>query len=414
MAHTSFLHTRLRHKLLVLTAAASLVGGHVSAQSTEPIRIGSLFILSGSAANYGRFAEQGIRMALDEINAQGGVLGRPLELVLEDDQGRAAVGIQAARKMVYQDKVNALIGVDSSGVALGLVPTMPTLRTPLILTHAATPHATGRLCNAYTFRISVNEQQNMRSAAELAASTNAKRWTTIGPDYAFGHEVWEYFGRHLKELKPDAELMEQTAFPRFGAEDFTPFINAIMQAKPDGVVISVWGGDLVNFVRQANNLGFFNQGFELMFAIGAATEVLTALGEQMPEGVWLGTRWWYDAHDNPRNAKFVADFKQRYGSPPSYNAEGAYAAIYAVKTAIEKAGSADNQAIATALKGLTVDTPAGALSFRQGDNQVLIGPTWGKSGPMHPVDKIRTLVNPKTFDGATVTLPLDQTGCTPS
>src|SRR5690606_6715457 len=177
--------------------------------------------------------------------------------------------------------------------AMGLVPTMPGLRTPLILTHAATPHATGKLCNPYTFRISVNEAQNMRAAAELAAKMDAKRWTTIGPDYAFGHEVWEYFGNYLKAAKPDVELMSQTAFPRFGAEDFTPFINAVMQAKPDGVMISVWGGDMVNFVRQANNLGFFDQGFEVMFAVGAATEVLAALGPQLPEGVWLGTRYWY-------------------------------------------------------------------------------------------------------------------------
>jgi len=408
--HSSF----LRKTLLALSAASLCLGSTASAQTGDPIRLGSLFILSGSAATYGRFAEQGIRMAVDEINAQGGVFGRPLEVLIEDDQGRAAVGIQTARKLVYQDKVHALLGVDSSGVASALVPTLPALATPIILTHAATPHATGKLCNAYTFRISVNEQQNMRAAAELAASTRAKRWTTIGPDYAFGHEVWEYFGRHLRELKPDVELMTQTAFPRFGAEDFTPFINAIMQAKPDGVIISVWGGDMVNFVRQANNLGFFKQGFEVMFAVGAATEVLTALGEQMPEGVWAGTRYWYGAHENARNVKFVADFKQRYGIPPSYNAEGAYAAVYALKTAMETAGSVDNKAIAAALKGMSVQTPTGTVTFRAGDNQALIGPTWGKTGPMHPTDNIRSLVNARTFDGAQITLPLEQTGCTPS
>lgn len=406
-----FSHTR---RALLALAAAGLVGGAAGVQaaaSGDPIRIGGLFILSGSAATYGKFAEQGMRLAIDEINGQGGVLGRPLALLMEDDQGKAAVGIQAARKLVYQDRVSALVGVDSSGVAMGLVPTMPELRTALILTHAATPHATGKLCNPYTFRISVNEAQNMRAAAEIAANLDAKRWTTIGPDYAFGHEVWEYFGKYLKEAKPDVELMTQTAFPRFGAEDFTPFINAIMQAKPDGVMISVWGGDLVNFIRQANNLGFFKQGFEVMFAVGAATEALAALGPQMPENVWLGTRYWYGGHDNPRNAKFVADYKAKYGVPPSYNAEGAYAAVYAVKTAIEKAGKVDNEAIAKALVGLPVETPTGTVTFRQGDNQALIGPTWGRSGPMNEADKIRSLVDAKTFDGKDVSQPLEETGC---
>src|SRR5690606_16444748 len=116
---------------------------------------------------------------------------------------------------------------------------------------------------------------------------------TIGPDYAFGHQSWEYFQEYLKRLEPDVELMNQVAFPRFGAEDFTPFINSIMQAKPEGILISLWGGDLVNFIRQARNLGFFDQGYEILFTVGAATEVLAAMGEEMPEGVWVGTRYWF-------------------------------------------------------------------------------------------------------------------------
>src|SRR5690606_2814854 len=175
---------------------------------------------------------------------------------------------------------DVLIGLDSSGVANGLVPTVPELRKPLIITHAATPDVTGKLCNAYTFRISVNVNQNMMAAAKVAQETGKKRWTSIGPDYAFGHQSWEYFQEYLKRLEPDVELMNQVAFPRFGAEDFTPFINSIMQAKPEGILISLWGGDLVNFIRQARNLGFFDQGYEILFTVGAATEVLAAMGEE--------------------------------------------------------------------------------------------------------------------------------------
>lgn len=232
---------RLKSLLLAVATAGAMASGLASAND-KPIHLGGLYILSGSAASYGEFASQGLQMAIDEINGQGGVLGRPLNLLMEDDQGRAATGIQAARKLVYQDGVSALIGLDSSGVALGLVPVLPELETPLIITHAATPHATGKLCNEYSFRISVNESQNMRAAAEIASKLDAKRWTTIGPDYAFGHESWEIFSENMKELAPEAEMMKETAFPRFGAEDFTPFINNIMEQKPDGILISVWGG----------------------------------------------------------------------------------------------------------------------------------------------------------------------------
>ena len=389
---------------LALASAFSLT----SVQAAEdPIKIGAIYIMSGSAANYGKFAQQGMQLAMDEINAAGGVLGRQLTMQLEDGQGKAATAIQAARKLVYQDGADALMGLDSSGVAQGLAPVLPELGKPFIITHAATPDVTGKLCNPFTYRVSVNVHQNMAGAAAVAVKTGAKKWTTIGPDYAFGHQSWEFFSKYLKEQVPDAEIMSDVAFPRFGAEDFTPFIDGVMANKPDGVLISLWGGDLVNFVRQANNRGFFDQGFEVLFTVGAATEVLSSLGEQMPEGVWLGTRYWYGAHDNDLNKKFVSEYKQKYGTPPSYNAEGAYVAVYAFKAAMEKAGNTDGKAVAEALSGITLETPTGTLNIRKGDNQALIGPTWGKTGAMNTEDKIRSLTEVEFFDGNAITPPVD-------
>lgn len=389
---------------VALAGSMSLGAAHAA---EDPIKIGAIYIMSGSAATYGKFAQQGIQLAMDEINASGGVLGRQLALHLEDGQGKAAVAIQAARKLVYQDEADVLMGLDSSGVAQGLAPVLPELGKPFIITHAATPDVTGKLCNAFTYRVSVNVHQNMQGAATIAAKTGAKKWTTIGPDYAFGHQSWEFFGKYLKEKSPDAVLMSETAFPRFGAEDFTPFINGVMESKPDGVMISLWGGDLVNFVRQANNRGFFKQGFEVLFTVGAATEVLAALGDQMPEGVWLGTRYWYGSHDNELNKKFVASYQKNYGTPPSYNAEGAYVAVYAFKAAIEKAGNTDGKAVAQALSGLSIPTPTGTITFRKGDNQALIGPTWGRTGAMNTQDKIRSLTDAQFFDGEKITPPVD-------
>jgi len=222
-----------------LAACAALLAAAPAAQAQQkPIRFGALYIMSGSAAAYGQFAKQGL------------ILGRQVEFALEDGQGKVDVAIQAARKLVFQGGADALMGLDSSGVANGLTPIVPELRKPFVITHAASPDVTGKLCNAYTYRVSVNVNQNMGAAAQIAAESGAKRWTTIGPDYAFGHQSWEYFGKYLKQRKPDVELMQEVAFPRFGAEDFVPFINSVMQSKPDGVLISLWGGDLVNFVRQ--------------------------------------------------------------------------------------------------------------------------------------------------------------------
>ncbi|MEH6357243.1 MAG: ABC transporter substrate-binding protein [Marinobacter sp.] len=398
-------------KILVAMTAAAAMGAASTSYAEEPIRIGGIYILSGSAATYGEFAQKGINLAVDEINASGGILGRQVEMVYEDSQGKASVAIQAARKLVYSEKVDALVGLDSSGVAQGMVPTMPELQKPLIITHAATPDVTGKLCNAFTYRISVNVAQNMKAAALVAEKLDATNWTTIGPDYAFGHQSWEFFGNYLKELKPDVNLMSETNFPRFGAEDFTPFIDRVMDSDAEGVLISVWGGDLVNFIRQANNRGFFEKDYELLFTVGAATEVLSALGDEMPEGVHLSTRYWFEAYDNDINARFVKAYVDAYGGPPSYNAEGAYAAIYAYKKAMETAGTTDGPAVAKALSGMSIEAPNGTVTFRKEDNQAMVGPNWGISGPMHPEFDIRTLTDLQIFNGEDVARSIEETGC---
>ncbi len=395
-----------------IAACAALVAASPSAHAQQkPIRFGAIYIMSGSAAAYGQFAKQGIELAADEINKKGGVLGRQVEFALEDGQGKVDVAIQAARKLVFQGGADALMGLDSSGVANGLTPIVPELRKPFLITHAASPDVTGKLCNAYTYRVSVNVNQNMGAAAQIAAESGAKRWTTIGPDYAFGHQSWEYFGKYLKQRKPDVELMQEVAFPRFGAEDFVPFINSVMQSKPDGVLISLWGGDLVNFVRQAKNLGFFEQKYQVLLTLGAAVEVLSALGEQMPQGVWAGTRYWFAAHDNPINQAFVQAYLERFGAPPSYNAEGAYAAMYLYKAAMEKAGSVDGAAVAKALAGISFDAPNGRLTIRAEDHQAVVAPTWGKLGAFDPKYKVRMLESMRTFKGEDVTPSAAETGC---
>ncbi|MCZ2097206.1 MAG: ABC transporter substrate-binding protein, partial [Anaerolineae bacterium] len=188
-----------RTALAASVAGVALAFAAPAAQAQpRPVRVGAIYIMSGSAAAYGQFARQGMELAADEINARGGILGRKLEFALEDSQGKVDVAIQAARKLVFQGGADALMGLDSSGVANGLTPIVPELRKPFVITHAASPDVTGKLCNAYTYRLSVNVNQNMSAAAQIAAESGAKRWTTIGPDYAFGHQSWEYFGKYLK------------------------------------------------------------------------------------------------------------------------------------------------------------------------------------------------------------------------
>ncbi len=401
---------RICRMLTMACALSSLLLLSNPASAEEPIRIGAIYIMSGPFSTYGEFARNGIDLAVDEINENGGILGRKIEYLIEDSTGKANVAIQSARKLVYQNNVDFLMGIDSSGVANGVAPVIPEMKRPLLITHAATPDVTGKLCNKYVFRNSVNINQNMMAAALIAKELGSKKWTTIGPDYAFGHQSWEYFGNYLKDMNSDVVLSEDPSFPKFGSEDFTPFINKVMSEKPDGVLISLWGGDLINFVRQGKNLGFFDQDFKVLLTLGAATEVLSALGDQMPEGLWAGTRYWFLANDRPVNQKFVKAYHERFGEYPSYNAQNAYAGIYTFKKAIEKAGSTESEKVIQALEGLTVDAPAGEYTIRKEDHQAILDGNWGitKGDPDY---KIRILDPIRVFPGEKITPPPDANGC---
>ncbi len=400
--------------LLTILLAAAVMGFVFAPQAfaEKPVKIGFVYIMSGPFSTYGQFAKKGALMAIDEINAAGGFLGRKVEGYFEDSTGKPDVAMRAIRKLVYQEKVDFLVGLDSSGVAKSVVPSIPQMKTPLIITHAATPDVTGSVCNRYVFRISLNLSQNVKTAALLAAQTKAMKWTTIGPDYAFGHQSWEYFQKYLKQVKPDTTFLpkDKVAFPPFKTTDFSAYITKVMQSKPDGVLVSLWGGNLIDFVRQGSEMGFFKGDFTVLVTLGAAVEVLSALGDKMPEGIWVGTRYWFLANDSARNKQFVKAYYDRYKNYPSYNAHGAYGAVYTYKAAVEKAGKVDREAVIDALSGLTVELPVGKITIRPEDHQAVTDACWGKTAA-DSAYPFRILKPFKVFKGADITRPVSETGC---
>lgn len=405
----------MKRKSLIF-AVVLIVGialGAAPVMAATPLKIGFAYIMSGPFAAYGQFAKQGAELAIDEVNKAGGINGRQVEAYFEDTTGKPDVALRAIRKLVFQEKVDIVIGLDSSGVAKTVGPAMPQLKTPLIITHAATPDVTGSVCNKYVFRISVNIAQNLKAAALLAADTDVKKWTTIGPDYAFGHQSWEFFEKYMQELKPDVALTakENVVFPPFKTTDYSSYITKLMQSDADGVLVSLWGGNLIDFVRQASEMGFFSGKYTVLCTLGAATEVLSALGDKMPEGLWVGTRYWFQANESEMNKNFVNNFKSRYDAYPSYNAHGAYGAVYTYKAAAEKAKSEEKEAIISALADLTLELPVGTITVRAGDHQAVTDVTWGQTAA-DPAFPIRVLKPFRVFRGADVTPQVADTGCT--
>ncbi len=388
------------------------------AASKEPVKIGGLYILTGSLALYGKAGSQGLQMAKDEINQAGGILGRQVELQVADEQGKPDVATREAKRLVLDWKADALIGVDSSGSVLAVADAMKELQRPLLVTHAATPKLVMENWNKYVFRVTNDARMDAWAAAMLAAKMPYKRWANIGPDYEFGRVSWSDFFKKLKELKPDVENVGEAwpklgasdftnhitallnakpeavffkklkelkpdvenvgeAWPKLGASDFTNHITALLNAKPEAVFSTVWGGDLVTFIKQAKGFGFFDQVKQFVDPVGASLSVLVPLGKDAPEGMLVSARYWFLYPDTERNHKFVAAYHQRFNEYPDYVAHEGYSALYMYKAAVEKAGSTDPEKVVAALEGLSYDSPQGTKVIRAQDHQVFKDLVWG-------------------------------------
>lgn len=379
------------------------LAGCSSGGDGDTITFGAIHLLSGFASVYGESAKLGYEMAREEINEDGGIDGMEIEpLIYRDSEGDGPTGIESARSLVEEESVDGLVGLDSSGVAQQVAPVAEQLQTPLMITHAATPFVTARegenaVGNDYVFRDGVNLSQNVYGAAKVAEQTDSTSWTTVGPNYAFGTQSWDYFKAFTSGLDLGFDYLDDTAaFPELGASDYSPHINKALNGDPDGIVVSLWGSDVVTFVNQAQDAGLFEQVDDVLLTLGAATDALRPLGDNMPDGVWAGTRYWFETPETETNQTFVENFVERNDQQPSYNAQNAYVALYLYKQAIESGGSTEAGDITSAFKGMTMDAPIGEFTISESSNQAVLPAVWGQTSysedlgmsRLDPVDRI--------------------------
>jgi branched-chain amino acid transport system substrate-binding protein len=393
-------------KRLVVLASAVLLGlvdltggGPAPAQAQEPIRIGVIYGLGGAAAPYTKPALVGHEIALEEINKTG-ILGRKLQYVIRDDQSKPDVGVREARDLILKEKVDFLMGVIHSGVALGISEVAKEYKKIYLNTIAKTAALTEEKGHRYVFRSSSNTLIEGRAAAILMADKPFKRYAVIGPDYEYGHRMVDDFMSYLKKLKPDVQVVGE-AWPKFGERDFTPHVNALLQAKPEMVYSSLWGGDAIAFVKQAKPYGFFQQT-QYMNIAGGDLDVVVPLGAEAPEGLWVSSNYAFYNPDTPANRAFVAKYKAKTGDLPPAGAFFGYVGTYFLAEAVKKAKSVDTEKVIDALEGLTIETPLGPLTMRGYDHQASKGQYWGrlKKVPEYPfpiMGDVQYIVGEKTL-----------------
>lgn len=345
----------------------------------QPIKIGAMFISSGPLGGYGIGGKNAIQMAVEEINSSGGILGRKVEAVFGDTKLKIDIAQQLADKFIKEDKVDFLMGPTSSKLAMTLTEISRKNKKILVVTQAATGALTGAKFNPYLFSTLSNAMMHARSGAYLVASKPYKKWMAVGPDYNYGHGSWKMFKEKLKELRPDVEFVGET-WPKLMSKDYKPFIKEVLDKKPDAVWCPLWGNDAVLFIKQALSEKLFDK-VKFMFPCGGALEVLVPVGKDMPEGLYMSSRYFFTTPDSQMNHNFVKAYKDKYGEYPDYMTGETYSGVYFIKAAIERAGSTDPDKIIAAVEAhpFAWETPEGWKIMRKQDHQVVEDVIWGET-----------------------------------
>ncbi len=359
----------LLKKTITLAAVADVGLGSFAAQASETIKVGDI-------NHYKRLAflaqpyKKGLDLAVSEINADGGVLGKPLEIIYRDDQGKHGEAVKIAEELMTRDGTVMLTGTILSNVGLA-ISSYAAEKKYLYL--AAEPLADALVWakgNEYTFRLRPSTYMQAAMLAEQAAKDPAVKYATIAPNYAYGKDAVAAFKKALTALRPDVTFVTEQ-WPALFKIDAGAEVQAIERAKPDAIYNVTFGGDLGKFVRQGSLRGLFDDR-KVYGLLTGEPEYIDPLKDEAPEG-WVVTGYpWYD-FEGGANKAFVDAYKAAYGERPGIGSLVGYTTGQTIGAGIRSAGSTDTQALVAAFKGLQVDTPVGQIMFRKQDHQSTMG-----------------------------------------
>ena len=381
-------------------AFAAVTAFAPGAQAADPIKIGDFNSYSRMAA-FAVPARQGAELAVEQINAEGGVMGRPIEFITRDDKGDPGEAVKIAEELFDRENVVMLTGGFLSHVGLAVASYADQKKKLFLASEPLADSMVWESGNPYTFRLRASTYMQSAMLADIAAKSGAKRWATIAPNYAYGKEAVASFKQLLKEANPEVEFVAEQ-WPGLFKIDATAEVQALNAANVDGIFNVTFGPDLAKFVREGTIRGLF-QDKTVVSLLTGEPDYLLPLKDEAPEG-WLVTGYpWYDIKD-PAHDAFVKAYQERWGEDPRIGSIVGYNTMLAVKAGLEKAGSTDTEALRQAMEGLTFDSPMGPITFREIDNQSTMGAWVGKT---KLVDGSGIMVDWEYFDGADY-LPPDE------
>lgn len=341
----------------------------VAATAADTIKIGEINHYKRMAA-FANPYKNGIELALGEVNGAGGVLGKNLEFIYRDDQGKPGEAVKIAEELFSREGVAMLTGTIFSHVGLALASYAGKKKKVYLAAEPLADALVWAKGNRYTFRLRASTHMQASMLAEAASKNPAKTYATIAPNYAYGKDAVAAFKKALMALRPDVKFVTEQ-WPGLFKIDAGAEVQAIEAAKPDAIYNVTFGGDLAKFVREGNTRGLFENRLVLGLLTGEP-EYLDPLKDEAPDG-WVVTGYpWYD-FTGGANKAFVDAYQAKFNERPGIGSLVGYMTVQSIAAAISRAGSTETEALVNAFKGLDVDTPVGKITFRKQDHQATMG-----------------------------------------
>ena len=382
----------------------------ISARGEVPIKVGLINPLTGTLSALARTEVQGCEYGFDEINKKGGILGRQVQLLVEDSNNDVGTGVQKARKLFDRDNIDVLFGDVNSAISLALAQVSSQQGKLHIVTGGHTDAITGKDCHWNVFRVCNSTVMDASAIAQVLMEKLGKKWFFMTPDYAYGHSVQAAFE---KQLKAGGGKSEGVLAP-LGTSDFSAYLIKAQAAQPDVLICLMGGQDQVNCLKQ-----FVQFGLNKRMKLGGALFELESIQSCPPEARfgWWDMEWYWNQPDVPGVKGFVDGIKAKTGNIATARHWFGYVACYSLALAAAKAKSLDGVALSKAMEGLELP-PEIAMSkdkayYRAGDHQLMSGILVGEAqnpppgGNKDDLFKIITSVPGEKAAG-----PVEDSGCT--
>lgn len=348
-------------------AAATVLGLPASvrpAWAAEPVTIYGLKSMSGAFASYGKYAEMGSKLAVQDY---GPLLGSAVNYVTIDTESNPGKAVRKVQEAMAQQGAQLFDGCTLSSTALAVGKEVAK-GGGVFMTPAGADEITGTECNSATFRWTVPTYGAIHETVRPLFQSNpkAKRWYTITPQYVFGEALLSA----AKDLFKDLGIEHVgNSYHSTTEQEFSGYLTNAMAAQPDVLLVLSFGGQASNCLRQAVNFGLKKQ-MTILLAWTAGLDWFQSLGPDLLEDVYMGAQYWHQV-DTPMNNALVKRVKEVYGISPNYPLAADYIGTKVILDGVKAAGTANGRAVAKAMEGMTYDGPTGKETIRAADHQVI-------------------------------------------